>query len=235
MNRDIDKFHEYGYVIITDFLTKDEHDKLNDECQRLSDLAVYVDGRPDKYWVVDSDDTPIKLDGCMKRSGKFYRLGRNKKLVESARRILGIKDIDTHISKFFPMVPKKGFSVDWHQDNFYIGADPEKLISCDVFVNGADKENGCLRILLDSQHKEFPHNLSSHGVFRWIENQGWDNIIDIELDEPFAILFHPMLVHGCYRNTSNRSRFSIAWEYIARDHVPSKFNNHYSQDRLKIT
>jgi len=235
MNRDIDKFHEYGYVIITDFLTKDEHAELNRECQRLSDLAVSIDGRPDKYWVVDSDGMPIKLDGCMDRSGKFYKLGRNKKLVESARRILGIKDIDTHISKFFPMVPKKGFSVDWHQDNSYIGADSEKLISCDVFVNGADKENGCLRILPDSQHKAFPHNMPSHGVFRWIEYQGWDNIIDIELDEPFAILFHPMLVHGCYRNTSNRFRFSVAWEYIARDHVPSKSNNHHSQDRLKIT
>ena len=89
----------------------------------------------------------------MVESEVFKKLGRHPELLKRARVILKTNDLYTYISKFFPMIPKVGFSVDWHQDNFYIKADPTKLISCDVFVNGATKENGCLRIAPRSHTK----------------------------------------------------------------------------------
>lgn len=233
MNRDINKFKEYGYIVITDFLTEEELVELNDECDRLSKYAMNGDKKDG--WVYHRKGNPIKLDGAMKVSDKFYRLGRNKKLVDHAKKILQSDNIDTYISKFFPMIPREGFSVEWHQDNFYIDANPNNMISCDVFVNGTDKENGCLRILPNSHHKNFPHTKSSHNVFTWIEEGLWDNVIDIELDEPFAVIFHPLLVHSCYRNTSDRFRYSVAWEYIDRTNISRRHRGHFSQDRLKIT
>jgi ectoine hydroxylase-related dioxygenase (phytanoyl-CoA dioxygenase family) len=108
------------------------------------------------------------------------------------------------------------------------------MISCDVFVEGASKENGCLRIIPNSQHELLPHDRHSHDVFNWIKDRHWDNIIDIELDEPFAILFHPQLIHSCYRNTSDRFRYSVAWEYITTDNHSPIHTGHHSQDRLNI-
>ena len=230
MNRDIKKFHECGYVIVTDFLSDSQHEELVKECNLLADFGMH---NPDKFWVLNAPNNPCKLDGAMELSGKLFRLGRNETLVKYARELIG-PDIETYISKFFPMIPREGFSVDWHQDNHYIKADPNKMISCDVFVEGASKENGCLRIIPNSQHELLPHDRHSHDVFNWIKDRHWDNIIDIELDEPFAILFHPQLIHSCYRNTSDRFRYSVAWEYITTDNHSPIHTGHHSQDRLNI-
>ena len=234
MNYDITKFDELGYVIITDFLTVHEHQILNDECDKYRKYAVRLfDNR--NGWVINKRGNPCKLDGAMMRSEVFGELGHNERLVDTARFLLDQEDIDTYISKFFPMVPHEGFSVGWHQDNHYIEADPNRLVSCDVFVNGADKENGCLRVVPKSHTKYYEHNHRTHGVFNWMKvNEEDFDIVDVELDRPFAVFFHPNLVHGCYRNRSDRYRYSIAWEYIHREYVPKIHNDHQSQDRLPV-
>jgi len=234
MNYDINKFEEFGYVIVTDFLSTVEHQRLNEECDTYRKYAVRLfDNR--NGWIINSPKNPCKLDGAMQRSLVFRDLGSNDTLKEVARQLLDQNDIDTYISKFFPMVPLEGFSVGWHQDNHYIKADPSRLISCDVFVNGADKENGCLRIIPNSHTEEFDHNQRSHRVFDWIDiDEECSTIVDIECDTTFAVFFHPNLVHGCYRNRSDRYRYSIAWEYIHEGYVPKTHNGHNSQDRLPV-
>lgn len=233
-NTDIDKFGEYGYVIITDFLTPQQHTELNQECQSLSQYAETLQANQDN-WIITEPGNPCKLDGAMAASSVFRELGNNPTLVSTAKQILQYERLDTYISKFFPMVPNKGFSVDWHQDNHYIQAHPTQLISCDVFVNGADKDNGCIRIVPYSHFDGIrDHTNPSHnGVFRWIDVDD-SNVIDIELDQPFAILFDVDLIHGCYTNTSDRYRYSIAWEYINSGYKPKTHNGHRSQDRLPV-
>ena len=234
MNYDIDKFDEYGYVIVTDFMDEAHHWRLNMECDLYREFACGL-VRNDHGWVLNSPNNPCKLDGAMMRSHVFRDLASNDKLVSTARQLLGTEDIDTYISKFFPMIPREGFSVGWHQDNHYIQADPQRLISCDVFVNGADKENGCLRIASGSHNKKYRHNDKSHGVFRWINvEEDKMDIVDLEIDNPFAVFFHADLVHGCYKNKSDRYRYSIAWEYIERGYTPKTHTGHQSQDRLPV-
>lgn len=232
-NTDINKFDEYGYVVITDFLTESQHKELNIECATLTQYAESLEINQDD-WILNSPHNPCKLDGAMAKSNVFRDLGRHPILTGAARTILGYDNIDTYISKFFPMVPKKGFSVDWHQDNFYIQADRSKLISCDVFVNGADPQNGCLRIVPKSHlNGVLPHDNSSHGVFNWLTVDDSD-VLDISINEPFAILFHVDLVHGCYINTSDRYRYSVAWEYMDSKYTPKTHRGHVSQDRIAI-
>ena len=234
MNYDIEKFDEYGYVIVTDFMDESRHWRLNLECDMYREFGCGL-VRNDHGWMLNSPNNPCKLDGAMMRSHVFRDLASNDKLVSTARQLLGTEDIDTYISKFFPMVPREGFSVGWHQDNHYIRANSKRLVSCDVFVNGADKENGCLRVVAGSHNQTFLHNDKSHDAFRWIQvNESEMDITDIELDKPFAVFFHVDLVHGCYRNKSDRHRYSIAWEYIQRGHVPQTHKGHQSQDRLPV-
>lgn len=231
-NYDIDKFDEFGYVILTDFLLSGEYEQLHEECYRLTDLGKLRSDNGDG-WIMNSQHNPCKLDGAMNRSPVFRRLGRNKNLVEVAQKLLGVSTVDTYISKFFPMLPKIGFSVDWHQDNFYIKSDPKQMISCDVFVHGASKDNGCLRIIPKS-HREniLNHTHPSNGSFFWLKTDNDNpNIVDIELDVPFAIFFHVNLVHGCYKNKSDKYRYSVAWEYVNSKYVPPSHNGHQSQDR----
>jgi len=234
MNCDIEKFHELGYVVVTDFLSEDDHHRLNKQCDYFTMLGSNLTNNEDG-WILNSPNNPCKLDGAMHRSQVFRDLASNDTLSSIARTLLGQENIDSYISKFFPMVPFEGFSVGWHQDNHYIKADPSQLISCDVFVNGADKENGCLRIAPNTHTKKFLHDNRSHEHFYWMSVDDEDpTIIDIEQDSIFAVFFHPNLVHSCYKNTSDRYRYSIAWEYIKEEHIPRTHNNHQSQDRFPV-
>jgi phytanoyl-CoA hydroxylase len=233
-NYDIEKFHELGYVVVTDFLSDDEYQRLNKQCDYFTMLGSNLSHNEDG-WILNSPNNPCKLDGAMHKSQVFRDLASNDTLISIARTLLGRENVDTYISKFFPMVPLEGFSVGWHQDNHYIKADPSRLISCDVFVNGADKENGCLRIIPDTHTSTFDHDKRSHSVFDWIDiDEESSTIVDIECDTTFAVFFHPNLVHGCYRNRSDRYRYSIAWEYIHKGYHPVTYEGHQSQDRLPV-
>jgi len=235
MNYDVSKFSLEGYVVVKNFLTKDEHRELNHTCNTLTEEARHISAQSQGNWLMNSPHNPCKLEGAMGCVEEFKKLGRHKRLVSVAQRLLRTTSLSTYISKFFPMIPKVGFSVDWHQDNFYIEANPSKLISCDVFVNGARKENGCLRIVPRSHTKGiFRHDATSHGVFNWIKLNPKVDIIDIELDEPFAVFFHPNLIHGCYKNTSRDYRYSVAWEYMKWPYLPPKHNDHISNDLIHI-
>jgi phytanoyl-CoA hydroxylase len=235
MNYDISQFEKEGYLIVKNFLTKEQHDILNRTCKTLTDEGRRISAPTSDQWAMNAPYNPCKLQGAMKYSENLKNLGRNKKLVTIAQRILKTRHLSTYISKFFPMMPKVGFSVDWHQDNYYIKADPTKLISCDVFVNGAKKENGCLRIVPRS-HKRgiFEHTKTTHWPFNWLNLNPKVEIIDVEIDEPFAVFFHPNIIHGCYRNTSRDFRYSVAWEYMKWPYVPQTYNDHVSNDLLKI-
>jgi len=235
VNYDISQFNREGYVIVRNFLTKEEHKALNHTCNTLLSEVKHVSAPRHGNWLMNSPHNPCKLEGAMAYSKELKELGRHKELTKVARRLLRTNHLSTYISKFFPMIPKVGFSVDWHQDNFYIEADPTKLVSCDVFVNGARKENGCLRVVPRSHTRGiFRHDKSSHGVFNWINLNPKVEIIDVELDEPFAVFFHPNLIHGCYKNTSRDFRFSVAWEYMKWPYIPQTHNDHVSNDLIQI-
>lgn len=234
MNKDVTKFKELGYVVVTDFLAPNLLKIVKEECNKLTTQGIQRTGNG-KGWVMNAPHNPCKLDGAMRKSNVLKALGSNYWLKSIAQSILDTEDIDGYISKFFPMIPKEGFSVDWHQDNFYIKGDVDNFISCDVFIEGASKESGCLRVVPGSQEKMLPHTTASHRAFRWInEDAIKQEPIDIELDEPFAVLFHANLVHGCYKNTSNRFRNSVAWEYIERSYFPPTHRNFEWQDRVQL-
>ena len=234
MNQLIEKYRRDGYVIVTDFLSDAQHQSLNDECDRLTEYAMTLTENGEG-WILNSPNNPCKLDGAMAKSRTFRDLGRNPTLVSIAREILGYTELEAYISKFFPMLPLEGFSVDWHQDNFYIKGDPTKMVSCDVFVNGASKENGCLRILKNSHKEVHTHDINTHGIFSWIDVDESQDIVDIELDKPFAVFFDVDLVHGCYHNKSDdKFRYSVAWEYKHKGYLPRTHKNHESQDVITI-
>ena len=105
-----------------------------------------------------------------------------------------------------------------HQDNYYFNGNPKKIISCAVYLQDTTKENGCLRLVEDSHEIGIlPHEVES-GIpyIKWIEDKYLEdyNIIDLELKSPYAVFFDINMVHGCYPNKSDSTRFSLAWEYI---------------------
>ena len=116
------------------------------------------------------------------------------------------------------MQPKIGESTYLHQDNFYFDGNPQRIVSCAIYLQDTSKENGCLRLVEDS-HKQgiFPHGVDSGiGGISWVDENILSDykILDLELKAPYAVFFDINMIHGCYPNTSDRTRFSLACEYI---------------------
>ena len=225
----MNSFKEDGYVIVHDL---DIPTSVKIEALAQTAAGLRQDAHGNK-WIVNAPFNPCKLDGAFDVP-ELREIARHPRLLEKAREILGETELDTYISKFFPMIPGKGFSVDWHQDNFYIRGDSRRMVSCDVFINGCNPERGGLRLIPGSHRENFVHNKTDR-FFSWINlNTNDYEIINLNIDKPFAIFFDINLVHGCFTNSSNDYRPSLAWEYKHRGYLPPTHNGHQSQDIHEI-
>ena len=208
---------EVGYDIVDNFLTQEEHEYYLKVCQDTYDNTM---GNDSPYYSWNGEDNLNKINGACDYQPKFLELASHPALVSKAKEILNTTDtIDVYISKFFPMKPHVGVSTFMHQDNYYFGGDSNKMVSCAVYLEDTSKENGCLR-LVENSHK---YGIINHDVvsevdpwIKWIDERKLKsfNIVDLERTAPYASFFNINLVHGCYPNTSNGTRFSLAWEYI---------------------
>ena len=222
--------NDMSYWIVEDFLLEDEHKYYLDICDE-----VYKKSRQSNsiHYSWNEKNNLNKVEGVFDFEPRLRKLASHPKLVTTARHILNTTEpIDTYISKFFPMEPEIGMSTYFHQDNFYFRGNSRKILSCAVYLEDTNKENGCLRIAEEShRYGLFPHDVDSGIPFvKWINEEIlWRfNIVDFEMKAPYAVFFDVNLVHGCYPNRSKDTRFSLAWEYLESSYkdVPD-LNEHW--------
>jgi ectoine hydroxylase-related dioxygenase (phytanoyl-CoA dioxygenase family) len=214
----LEKYKEFyienGYVVIPghEFITEKEHKKLLE----VSDKLINTDN---DNWLYNSNGTINKLQGAVTIVPEFLNLAKNKVLIKFAQSISNIGDnVDCYISKFFPQ-QKNGNSTKWHQDNYYFKGSPKDIVSCAIYLTDTTIENGCLRIAKNT-HKfdKFLDHTSSSGLdgIKWINEDTINKheIVDLVQKGPYAVFFNINIAHGCYTNTTEENRYSLAWEYI---------------------
>lgn len=224
-----------GFEILHNFLNKFEHQKYLDTCNRVYNTALKYPNNEHYCWY---DENHLnKIQAACNFEYEFLELASHPTLISKAQEILDTdEDLDIYISKFFPMMPNGGVSTFMHQDNYYFRGNPNEMVSCAVYLEDTYKENGCLRIAKNS-HLEgiVPHNSPSEhdpGIL-WIGDDVLSRyeIVDLELPAPYAVFFNIDSIHGCYQNLSNSTRFSLAWEYIARSNDRIPIYDHIAYDR----
>ena len=232
-------FKDNGYLIVKDFISESEHKKLLDVCNKHYQSGK--GGKENLRFKYNTNGTMNKIEGACAYEPLFYDLACNKTLVDTAKTLVDIGDeVDVYISKFFPMEPNGGQSTFLHQDNFYFNGNPNQIISCAVYLEDTDVDNGCLRIVKGS-HKDgiFSHNTDS-GIpgIKWISpnNPKLDKyeIVDMVDTGPYAVFFDINSIHGCYENKSDRTRFSLAWEYISSNNSSVVSSNQLWCDRKQV-
>lgn len=120
---------------------------------------------------------------------------------------------------FFPMLPG-GTSVHWHQDNHFFGTASPHIVSCAVYLEPTDVQNGSLKIVPGSHLEgEVPH---CPGKGEWANGE-WaevdeDRAVDVVCTAGTVVLFNALLLHAAHKNTSlNRSRFSVFCHFVPSD------------------
>ena len=218
-------YHNDGYLIIKNFLSTPEVDKL--------------------YHIANSDDTMQKHAFDLNdQSGKktkltlwytpgndaYGLLTKSNRMIESANSILeGTAPVCHFHSKLMQKEPKVGGAWEWHQDYGYWYKNefllPNQMLSIMVAITDASKQNGCLQVIKGS-HKmgRIEHGFageqvgaSQHYVDLALKTMP---LVYVEINAGDALIFHSNLLHRSEANTSDKARWSLIAVYNRSSNVP---------------
>ncbi|MBB14907.1 hypothetical protein CMK22_06515 [Candidatus Poribacteria bacterium] len=216
----IDQFHEQGYLILERLI---DGEKLNCYMSIFDELvnrskSVPI-GTPHWKFEIDADrqqnpELLHKIQGVCIVESRVLEIASTPMILDIVEKLTGT-DIDVFGTKFFPKLPHGGTSVMWHQDNFYFGITSDQIVSCAIYFDDTDRENGCLRVIPQSHlYKEIAtHNKNPYG-YGHLTQPDESQAIDVAVPAGTVVLFSANLLHGTYENRSERSRYSTAWHYI---------------------
>jgi len=211
---EIARYHEEGFVIPKQVVSKDKIDAL---CAHLERLIEANPGVPPERLV------SIHIEGKnaegITGSSAFFDLARDPVLLDAVEAVIG-PDIILWGCQAFCKPPRTGMEVPFHQDGHYWPIRP--LATCTVWValDPSTRENGCLRVIPRSHSNPIlPHYVEDRKDL--VLNQaacpdGFDerNAIDLEL-QPGEFSMHDVgLIHGSKPNTSDIRRAGIAIRYM---------------------
>ena len=127
--------------------------------------------------LLDDDGAPLsgrlhKVQGVCEVEPRILELASEPAIVDRIAALLG-PNLDCFGTKFFPKLAG-GTSTHWHQDNFYFGTTSDQIISCGIYLQDADLDNGCLQVVPQShlmgEIVEHQRAKGMHGS--WTESEG---------------------------------------------------------------
>ena len=237
---EIQDFRESGFLVFEALISGERlawYTSVFDELvERGRSLA-----ESDKNWnlELDGSEEPIpgmlhKIQGVCVEEPRILELAREPAIVERARCLVG-DDFDVFGTKFFPKLPRLGTSTHWHQDNYYFGTDSDRILSCGIYLEESDCDNGCLRVVLGShlsgEIADHVKDGQTYGSWTEVDESA---ALDLVVPGGTVVFFSANLLHGSYDNTSDRTRYSTAWHYIPGDVNPSKFKRGVYEDRHPV-
>ena len=233
----IRQFREDGYLVFAALI---QGERLAYYKQVFDELVVegckLTEQGP--HWTLELDERGEpragllhKVQGVCVVDARVLELAREPAILDRVAVLLG-ENIDVFGTKFFPKLPNGGTSTGWHQDNFYFGTDTDRIISCGIYLEDSDVENGCLRVVPGSHRMgeivEHRRNPSRHGSWTTVDES---RAVDLAIPAGTVVLFSANLLHGAYDNHSNRTRYSTAWHYLPEELNPERFPKGIYEDR----
>ena len=212
--QDVATFHKNGYVIVPQFFTPKEIDKL---------YQVAIEDKVVKENALDLNDQSgkkTKLTLWFNPGNDIYSLLlRSKRMVDSVAKLLDSDSLVCHFhTKLMQKEPKVGGAWEWHQDYGYWYKNqflfPDQLVSVMVALTAANKENGCLQVIKGS-HKmgRLNHGFAGEQVGADAEmvNHCLNKmeLVYVEIQPGDALFFHSNLLHRSEANLSDGPRWSL--------------------------
>lgn len=210
----VDLYLNQGYLVVKQFCSKAETDKLFDTA--VNDSAMLNNALD----LNDQTGKKTKLSLWFNPGNDvFGYLTRSEKMVGAVKQLLGDKAEVCHFhSKLMQKEPKVGGAWEWHQDYGYWYKNqfmfPDELMSVMIALTVANKQNGCLQVIKNS-HKMGRVNHGFAGEQVGADMQMVNNalktmeLVYAELEPGDALFFHSNLLHRSEANLSDHPRWSI--------------------------
>jgi ectoine hydroxylase-related dioxygenase (phytanoyl-CoA dioxygenase family) len=221
----IETYKRDGYLIVKDFLHKEEVDKLYKIATDDDTLRKHA------FDLNDMSGKKTKLTLWYKPGNDAYGLlTKSNRMVNSVDQLLDGEGAVCHFhSKLMQKEPKVGGAWEWHQDYGYWYKNeflfPDQMMSVMVAITDANKENGCLQVIKGS-HKmgRIEHGFageqvgaSQHYVDLALKTM---QLVYVEIDAGDALFFHSNLLHRSEANLSEKPRWSLISVYNRSTNIP---------------
>jgi ectoine hydroxylase-related dioxygenase (phytanoyl-CoA dioxygenase family) len=220
----IDAYHQDGYVIVKNFCSQSEVDKMYSTA--LQDNAMAKNALD----LNDQTGKKTKLSLWFTPGNDIFGyLTRSEKLVNGVAQLLDSKAPVCHFhSKLMQKEPKVGGAWEWHQDYGYWYKNqfmfPDQLISVMVALTPANKENGCIQVIKGS-HKLGRVNHGFAGEQVGADQVMVDNalktmdLVYVAIEAGDALFFHSNILHRSEANLSDSPRWSIISCYSSQSNL----------------
>lgn len=194
-----------GYCVVPDILSAEEIEALRQLARSAALTSTHEAGPPVQRILRTHTLSPALAE-----------LQHAERILDVLRRIYG-HDIALHHAKLVVKQPGGG-EVPWHQDFAYWTRDSEHpcQLNCMVYIDDADEDNGCLRVVPGSHRRGLaPHAASSaHGVFdKILDSADPARAISLPGKAGTGIFFDSLLLHRSGPNRTQRPRHSATLVY----------------------
>lgn len=221
----LETYQRDGYVIVRNFFSKAEVDRLYELAVGDAILTTKT------YDRVDASGMKTRLALWYTLDESLYsKFARSKRIVEAVEQILGGRAAHYH-SKLMQKEPRTGGAWEWHQDygywyknNGFLFPD---MLSVLTALTPATKENGCLQMIKGS-HKmgRVEHGFSGEQVGADMEKVNEALKIMpleyLEMGPGDTAFFHCNTLHASAANLSDKPRWSIITAYNLASNKPYK-------------
>ncbi|XP_022321248.2 L-proline trans-4-hydroxylase-like [Crassostrea virginica] len=231
----VEAFHQDGYIIIRNLLSKKEIEMAGRVVESNGTMQRYKFGVKDIH-----GNESAQITWNQPGNDITGLIARSDKVAGTAEKLLGGECYHYH-SKVVIKDPLAGGERAWHQDYGYWyqnGCLFPDMLTVFITVDKTDKSNGCLQLLRGS-HKcgRIEHTLVGDETGAKISRV--NDLLKvcpldyIETEPGDAVFFHSNLLHMSAVNTSTRRRLAFLIAYNKASNNPVKKHHHPQYTPLK--
>src|SRR5213080_996601 len=213
--KQVDFFHEYGYLSGVRILSDEQLEALGQELARLLDASPEERALFYEYNSNESTDPNHVLFhalGAWRIAPGFHDLLWHPAFTVPAAQLLGGSVRFWH-DQLFCKPAHHGGVVAWHQDySYWTRTQPMAHLSCWIGLDDSTRENGCVHYVPGSHRWGLLPITGLTNDMRAIESMLSDEQkvqftpVPIELKQGECSFHHPLMVHGSYENQSDCPR-----------------------------
>lgn len=214
----VEEYTNNGYLLINNFFNSTT---LKNSIQALQEILDAESKNNIEFELKDNSVIRRIREPTLLHS-VFDDLCTDSMLLDAIEKLIG-KNIIFRLSRINMKSPQIGSIVEWHQDFCFGLQTNTDLLTCMIYLDDADKENGCLQVIPGS-HRNGLLDHEENGYFR---GKVTDENLPINSTPVYLpasagslIFIHCLTLHKSDPNYSNQSRRALLASYKSADAFP---------------
>lgn len=224
-------FETYGYLANVKLLDEVQIEVLRRELNELMDPAHPRHGLFYEFHSNESADPQsivFHALGAWRITQGYHDILWNPAFVMAASQLFGGHAVRFWHDQLFCKPPYNGGVVAWHQDySYWTRTGPIQHLTCWIGLDDSNTENGCLHYIPRSQHWGLLQKPvltgDMDGLLASLSREQLEDFkpVPVEMKAGEATFHHPLMVHGSYKNASDRPRRGVVIN-VFKDGTQSK-------------